>query len=59
MRDLLLALPALACPVSMGLMAWWMARSGRRRSPDERDDELARLRKEVDDLHHRHGADQE
>jgi hypothetical protein len=52
MRDMILMLPALACPAGMGLMAWCMARSNRR-APDERDDELAQLREEVDELRRR------
>jgi hypothetical protein len=56
MRDLLLVLPVLACPAGMGLMAWCMARSGRR-SPSERDDELAQLRAELEELR-RNGAGQ-
>jgi hypothetical protein len=55
MKDLILLLPALACPVGMGLMAWCMARFSRR-APEERDDELAQLREEVDELRRRDGA---
>jgi hypothetical protein len=57
MRDVLLILPALACPAGMGLMAWCMARSGRR-SAATPDDELARLREELDELRRRDGAAQ-
>ncbi len=49
MRDLLLILPVLACPAGMGLMAWCMARSGRQKAGD-RDDELAALREELEEL---------
>jgi hypothetical protein len=56
MRDVLLILPALACPAGMGLMAWCMARSGRR-SSGGRDEELAQLREELDELR-RDGAGQ-
>ncbi|MET8681957.1 hypothetical protein ABZW18_31355 [Streptomyces sp. NPDC004647] len=58
MDQLLYLLPALACPVGMGLMMWFMMRSRRsdaHQSPNtaptaEQEQELLRLRKEVDAL---------
>ncbi|WP_151484967.1 hypothetical protein [Streptomyces albicerus] len=55
MSQFLYALPALACPVGMGLMMWFMMRSGRNTTTppagaDPREQELAALRKEIDGL---------
>lgn len=59
MSQLLYILPALACPVGMGLMMWFMMRSKRpsitaqppHTAPTaEQAQELRRLRKEVDAL---------
>lgn len=59
MSQLLYILPALACPVGMGLMMWFMMRSKRTSTTDqqtqsapttEQEQELIRLRKEVDAL---------
>lgn len=56
MDDLLYILPALACPVAMCLMMWFMMRGKRpvdrpHTAPTtEQEQELARLRKEVDAL---------
>lgn len=59
MSQLLYILPALACPVGMGLMMWFMMRSKRpsttaqppHTAPTaEQEQELRRLRKEVDAL---------
>ncbi|MFD3928304.1 hypothetical protein [Streptomyces sp. NPDC058614] len=55
MSQFLYVLPALACPVGMGAMMWFMMRSGRKNttSPaatDPREQGLASLRKEIDDL---------
>ncbi|MCU6481800.1 DUF2933 domain-containing protein [Arthrobacter sp. A2-55] len=54
MQQLLYILPALACPVGMGLMMWFMMRGhGKDSAPQgtpEQAQELARLRAEVDAL---------
>jgi cytochrome c-type biogenesis protein CcmH/NrfF len=57
MDQLLYVLPALACPVGMGLMMWFMRsrRSDADQPPHtapttEQEQELARLRKEVEAL---------
>jgi hypothetical protein len=51
MDGLLFGLVALACPVSMGLMMWFMAKGGRRRR--EREPSVEDLRAE----HRRLGAE--
>ncbi|MCX5418047.1 MULTISPECIES: hypothetical protein [Streptomyces] len=54
MDQLLYILPALACPVGMGLMMWFMMRPkhGAQTQPgtDADSQELLRLRKEIDAL---------
>ncbi|WP_328747218.1 hypothetical protein OHT57_16795 [Streptomyces sp. NBC_00285] len=52
MENLLYILPALACPVGMGLMMWFMMRPhhGAQTGPSADRQELARLRKEIDAL---------
>ena len=64
MGRLLLVLPALACPIGMGAMMWFMMRSGQKQNPqtttqtpaqptgwiDPQQAELASLRAEVDQL---------
>lgn len=64
MRDLLYVLPALACPVGMGLMMWLMMRPGRNTQSKaaqstpyaaatdqpQSQQEVAALRKEIADL---------
>ncbi|MEU0721788.1 hypothetical protein ABZ498_32000 [Streptomyces lavendulocolor] len=62
MRELINLLPLLACPVGMGAMMWFMMRSGRKTtgaapSQDTRQQELAALRKQVDDLKQQMGDD--
>ncbi|KRE60533.1 hypothetical protein ASG92_21510 [Arthrobacter sp. Soil736] len=53
MEQFLLFLPALACPVGMGLMMWLMmrghGRGGQPATPDQ-EQELARLRSEIEAL---------
>ena len=60
MRTLSYLLPGLACPAGMGVMMWMMMRGNRHdATPPEvelRDDELTRLRQELDELKQRHGA---
>lgn len=64
MRDLLYVLPALACPVGMGLMMWLMMRPNRNSQPKtgqatpyatptgqrQSEQEAAALRKEIAEL---------
>jgi hypothetical protein len=56
MSQFLYVLPALACPVGMGAMMWFMMRSGRQNATappagtDPREQELADLREEIDGL---------
>ncbi|MBK3570957.1 hypothetical protein [Streptomyces sp. MBT62] len=52
MQQLLYVLPALACPVGMGAMMWFMMRPEHGTRPDPGSDrqELVRLRKEIDAL---------
>ncbi|MGI5512300.1 hypothetical protein [Streptomyces sp. CA-106131] len=54
MSQILYVLPALACPVGMGAMMWFMMRSGNKNTAapaaDPREQELASLRKEIADL---------
>jgi len=52
MDKLLYLLPALACPVGMGLMMWLMMRPkhGAQPTPTADQQELLRLRKEIDAL---------
>ncbi|ALV33063.1 hypothetical protein [Streptomyces sp. CdTB01] len=52
MQNLLYILPALACPVGMGLMMWFMMRPkhGAQTDPTADRQELVRLRKEIDAL---------
>lgn len=52
MENLLYLLPLLACPIAMGLMMWMMMRPkrGNTGEPAAADQELARLRTEVDTL---------
>ncbi|WP_327432916.1 hypothetical protein [Streptomyces sp. NBC_01236] len=55
MSQILYVLPALACPVGMGAMMWFMMRSGHKSTAqaaaaDPREKELAALREEIADL---------
>ncbi len=52
MRNLILVLPALACPVGMGAMMWMMMRSVKGASMNDQPQqaELTSLRVEVDQL---------
>ncbi|MFL4910575.1 hypothetical protein ACJ6WF_47640 [Streptomyces sp. MMS24-I2-30] len=64
MRELLNYLPVLACPVGMGAMMWFMMRPGRKPAgttapADPREQELAALRTQVDDLREQMGIQPE
>lgn len=57
MTEALYALALLACPLGMGLMMWFMMRSGKNAAattppahPSSSDAELAQLRAEVDQM---------
>ncbi|GGO84964.1 hypothetical protein GCM10011584_03780 [Nocardioides phosphati] len=52
MSQLLYSLPLLACPLGMGLMMFFMMRSGKQPSAPSQpsQDEITRLRAEVDQL---------
>jgi flagellar basal body-associated protein FliL len=53
MSQFLYVLPALACPVGMGAMMWFMMRGNKNAAAhpaDPREQELAALRKEIADL---------
>lgn len=50
MTQWLPALVLLACPVGMGLMMFFMMRGKKSDRPDPREQEVARLRAEVDQL---------
>ncbi|MEO5321025.1 hypothetical protein PV761_20860 [Arthrobacter sp. CC3] len=54
MSEVLLPLALLACPLTMGLMMWFMMRGGKDSSepspPADNDAELAKLRAQVDQL---------
>jgi hypothetical protein len=60
MRTLSYLLPAVACPVGMGVMMWvMMRRPGQQPTPiaqDRHDEELVRLRQELDDLQRKQSA---
>lgn len=60
MRTLTYLLPVLACPLGMAVMMWFMMR-GRHENPTRpaanvRDEELGRLRAELDELRRRQHA---
>lgn len=46
----LYTLALLACPLGMGAMMWMMMRGNNTASPGQSDDEVTRLRAEVDQL---------
>ena len=55
MESALITAALLACPVGMGLMMWWMARSNRQASatssrPEELRAEHARISRQIDEL---------
>lgn len=54
MSHLLYVVPALACPIAMGLMMWLMMRGHQSTEPrtptTTQGDEIARLRAEIDEL---------
>lgn len=46
----LYTLALLACPLGMGAMMWFMMRGNHTATPGQSDDEVTRLRAEVDQL---------
>jgi hypothetical protein len=59
MESLLLGLAALACPIGMGVMMWMMARGqrgGNANGQDSKQDQVAQLRAEIEQLKADRGA---
>lgn len=50
MTEYLPALALLACPIGMGAMMFFMMRGNKRQQPDPREQEVVRLRAEIDQL---------